>query len=860
MVIVWLSTLLTLVVLLFSASIVCRAEQQKFDNYKLYTLYVEDDEQAEELHNWYVNGNLDFWSYGTLNDSVTVMVNPELQEYFEAMLDDVQLESELVEENVQSLLEHEQEQRGIHTLSKRRRPQKLPQKPTSIDGVDEDAVDFDHFWTLDEIYHYMNRLEKTYPNLVRVMTIGKTFENRSILAITVSKDGRINQTRPVVLVDAGVHAREWASHMSALYLIHQLVEFADKNEDLLYNTDWIIIPVANPDGYVYSYETNRLWRKNRNADNVLCTGTDLNRNFPYRWSYTSHSCTDGYAGKSPGSEKETQALMLLMAEFANSIKMYLSVHSCGDYILYPYGFAYKPVPNAEDLYALGLQAAEAVQKIGGPEYLVGQASGLLYLATGSDDFMYGAYGVEYAYTLELSCGDRGYGFIIESNQIETIAKETFEMFKVFGMHASIQKMSKLVVTGCMLALAIVQAGSYHEFEVYNVRPETREQLTVLLKWRNTEVDTDFWDTPKLGRNARLMVTREDHKRVEEFLEKHDIEYDLVAEDVQELLNREQRRNVEHGRRVKRDSNSRATVNFEHFWTLAEIYDYLDELAAAYNGLVRVSEIGRTHEDRPIKAITISTRGTIDQTRPIVFMDGGIHAREWAGVMSVMYMIHEYVEHSEDYAEQLSNTDYVIVPVANPDGYVYTHEQNRLWRKNRSPGNVLCYGVDLNRNFPFMWDRTTTECTNNFAGHAASSENETKALIAAMDQYKAAIRMYLAVHTYGEMILWPWGYDFLHAPNAEDLQRLGEQARDALVAAGGPEYEVGNSADVLYTATGATDDYAYSLGVPYSYTIELTGGGSQGFDLPASDLPRVTSQTFELLKVFGRHAGTLSLTP
>ncbi|XP_050072915.1 carboxypeptidase B-like [Anopheles maculipalpis] len=434
--------LLTLVVLLFSASIVCRAVQQKFDNYKLYTLYVEDDEQAEELHNWYTNGNLDFWSYGTLNDSVTVMISPGLQEYFEAMLDDVQLESELVEENVQSLLEHEQEQRSLNSLSKRRRPQKQPQKPISTDADDEDAIDFNHFWTLDEIYRYMDRMEKTYPNLVRMMTIGQTFENRLILAITVSRDGRINQTRPVVLVDAGVHAREWASHMSAVYLIHQLVEYADKNEDLLYNTDWIIVPVANPDGYVYSYETNRLWRKNRYADNVLCTGTDVNRNFPFRWSYTSHSCTDGYAGKSPGSEKETQALMLLMSQFSHSIKMYLSVHSCGDYILYPYGFAYKPVPNSQDLYALGLQAAEAVKNIGGPEYLVGQASGLLYLATGSDDFIYGAYGVEYAYTLELSCGDRGYGFIIESNQIETIATETFEMFKVFGMHAGNQKISK----------------------------------------------------------------------------------------------------------------------------------------------------------------------------------------------------------------------------------------------------------------------------------------------------------------------------------------------------------------------------------------------------------------------------------
>uniref|UniRef100_A0AAG5D7V0 Peptidase M14 domain-containing protein n=1 Tax=Anopheles atroparvus TaxID=41427 RepID=A0AAG5D7V0_ANOAO len=420
--------------------------------------------------------------------------------------------------------------------------------------------------------------------------------------------------------------------------------------------------------------------------------------------------------------------------------------------------------------------------------------------------------------------------------------------------------SLVALIGCQLlvALAFARAGSYHEFEVYNVRPETPEQLTELLKWR-AGADVDFWDVPKLNRNARVMVSRAQRKPIEEFLETHEIEYDLVVEDVQELLNKEHRRNAEHSRRIKRDSNSRSTVNFEHFWTLEEIYDYLDEIALAYASLVRVSQVGETHEGRPIKAITISTRGEIDQTRPIVFIDGGIHAREWAGVMSVMYMIHEFVEHSDQYAAQLTNADYVIIPVANPDGYVYTHAENRLWRKNRVQSNVLCYGVDLNRNFPFQWDRTTTECTNNFAGREASSENETKTIIALMDRYKAAIRVYLAVHTYGELILWPWGYDFVHAPNAADLQRLGEQARDALVAAGGPTYEVGNSADVLYTATGATDDYAYSLGVPYAYTLELTGGGSQGFDLPASELPRVTAQTFELFKVFGQHAGTLSLS-
>ncbi|XP_052871279.1 carboxypeptidase B-like, partial [Anopheles cruzii] len=342
----------------------------------------------------------------------------------------------------------------------------------------------------------------------------------------------------------------------------------------------------------------------------------------------------------------------------------------------------------------------------------------------------------------------------------------------------------VVFGGCLVALAFAKAGSYHEYEMYTVHPETQDQLSELLQWR-LKKDVDFWDAPKLNRQARVMVPRTDRKVVTDFLDRLDVEYDLVVEDVQELLEKEHRRNANHLRRIRRDSNSQATIDFEHFWTLQEIYDYLAELELAYSDLVRVSDVGTTHEGNPIKAITISKNGDVDQSRPIVFMDGGIHAREWAGVMSVMYMIHEFVEHSDQYAAQLDNTDYVIIPVLNPDGYRYTHEKNRLWRKNRFPNNVLCYGVDLNRNFPFQWDWTTNACSNTFAGTVQSSQKETQAMMALLDQYKSAVRVYLAVHTYGEMILWPWGYDFLHAPNGEDLQRLGEQARDALVAAGGP---------------------------------------------------------------------------
>lgn len=227
-------------------------------------------------------------------------------------------------------------------------------------------------------------------------------------------------------------------------------------------------------------------------------------------------------------------------------------------------------------------------------------------------------------------------------------------------------------------------------------------------------------------------------------------------------------------------------------------------------------------------------------------------------MSVMYMIQQFVDHPDQYAEQLSNTDYVIIPVMNPDGYVYTHEVNRLWRKNRVQNNILCAGVDLNRNFPFKWAFTSNACTNTFAGMEPARELETQAMMALMEQYKSAMAMYIAVHTHGEMILWPWGYDFIHCDNSEEHDMLGKQARDAIVAVGGDEWTVGNSADVLYKASGATDDYAFNSGARVAYTIELTGGGLEGFDLPASQLGKVITETMEIYKTFGKYAGTLPL--
>lgn len=86
-------------------------------------------------------------------------------------------------------------------------------------------------------------------------SLGLSYENREMLVIKISSGG--GEHRPEVLVDAGIHAREWIAPAMALYIINQLVENNATNSDLTDGVDWFIVPVLNPDGYEYSHNTVR---------------------------------------------------------------------------------------------------------------------------------------------------------------------------------------------------------------------------------------------------------------------------------------------------------------------------------------------------------------------------------------------------------------------------------------------------------------------------------------------------------------------------------------------------------------------------------------------------------------------------
>lgn len=103
-----------------------------------------------------------------------------------------------------------------------------------------------------QINAYLYELASEYPNLVELESIGTSLEGRELIFLKVS--GNRNASNPVVLIDGGIHAREWIAPATVLYIIQQLVENPE-NRDLIQNLDWYLLPVLNPDGYEFTFTT-----------------------------------------------------------------------------------------------------------------------------------------------------------------------------------------------------------------------------------------------------------------------------------------------------------------------------------------------------------------------------------------------------------------------------------------------------------------------------------------------------------------------------------------------------------------------------------------------------------------------------
>ncbi|XP_061387848.1 carboxypeptidase B-like, partial [Musca vetustissima] len=277
------------------------------------------------------------------------------------------------------------------------------------------------------------------------------------------------------------------------------------------------------------------------------------------------------------------------------------------------------------------------------------------------------------------------------------------------------------------------------------------------------------------------------------------------------------------------------LTWQAYHRLEDIHGFFDYMAQTYPEICSVEIIGYSIEKRPLKILKISNGNA---NNPGIWIDGGMHAREWISPAVVTYIANQLLEGWDDLPAYMRNINWYIHAVANPDGYEYSHTTDRLWRKNMRSHGRACPGVDLNRNFGYKWGGKGTSanpCSQTYRGSKAFSEPETFYISKYISNFpRDTFKAYLTFHSYGQYILYPWGYDYHITKDMADLDLVGRQAGTTITRRSGVKYTVGSSAHTLYPAAGGSDDWAKGFaGIKYAYTIEMGDTGRFGFVLPAS---------------------------
>ena len=273
----------------------------------------------------------------------------------------------------------------------------------------------------DSRYHnyaeVLAELKKTvadHPTIVKRFSIGKSYQGREIWAAKISDNVETDEAEVEVLFDGLHHAREHLTVEQALAIMRWLTDGYQKDPRITRLVDrretWIVFAV-NPDGGEYDLTGSpyRAWRKNRQPNaGSTAIGTDLNRNYEYRWGCCGGSSGSKsaltYRGPKAFSAPETRAMrdfiQSRVVDGRQQIKAAITFHSAGQEILWPYGYTKTDVPadmTKDDQAALKGLGVRMASKNG---YTPKQSSSL-YVTDGDEiDWAYGRHRI-FMYTFEL---------------------------------------------------------------------------------------------------------------------------------------------------------------------------------------------------------------------------------------------------------------------------------------------------------------------------------------------------------------------------------------------------------------------------------------------------------------------------
>jgi carboxypeptidase T len=284
-----------------------------------------------------------------------------------------------------------------------------------------------------------------------------------------------------------------------------------------------------------------------------------------------------------------------------------------------------------------------------------------------------------------------------------------------------------------------------------------------------------------------------------------------------------------------------------FLTLEELRAEIDLMRATFPFLVEGPDsIGSTVEGRPIWSVKLSARAAFDEGEPRALFTALTHAREGGGLMVLLYVMWHLLEQygvDPEITTLLDSRELFFVPVVNPDGYAHNAflepTGGGMWRKNRRVNADGSIGVDLNRNFGYFWGYDDIGSSpqgsfNTFRGSSAFSEPETRAIRDLCIEKAFAIG--LNYHTYGNLLIYPWGY--LDTDTADSL--LYRSLARHLTRVTGYTYGTGGET-VGYTTNGDADDWMYGEATAKPSLISFTpevGTDEDGFwPVPSRILPQ-----------------------
>ena len=251
----------------------------------------------------------------------------------------------------------------------------------------------EQYTSYNECVDFFKSAQKTHPNIFKVETIGKTWEDRDIIAVSITKDVKTNKDKPALFYTGTIHAREWIGIELSLTFAKYILEHIDYDpqlNEILDSTTLYMVPCANPDGYEYSRNHFSFWRKNRRKNGDGSFGVDLNRNFEIGFLANKDMTSNVYSGPHAFSEPETSALRDFVLDHRN-ITIALDYHSQGNVFFPAHNFIHEDAIDAIDLNLLAGNMAEEIRKESGREYGVHMGKPPVHLISGS--------GREYYYSL-----------------------------------------------------------------------------------------------------------------------------------------------------------------------------------------------------------------------------------------------------------------------------------------------------------------------------------------------------------------------------------------------------------------------------------------------------------------------------